>query len=54
MDVSRRQELLASELASARLITLERTLASAVESLEARAKIHGRAKSNGRGHYIAQ
>jgi Lon protease-like protein len=51
MELPRRQALLVSRLASERLETLEQMLADAVESLEARAKVHGRAKSNGRGHY---
>jgi hypothetical protein len=29
-------------------------LAGAVDSLEARAKVHGRAKGNGRGPYVAK
>jgi len=53
MDVGRRQELLISRLASGRLTTIEELLSSAVESLEARARVHGRAKSNGRGPYAS-
>ena len=54
IDVARRQELLTSQSASARLTTIEQALAGAVESLEARAKVHGRAKSNGRGTYVSK
>lgn len=53
MEVSRRQDLLVSRLASERLVVIEQLLASAVSSLEARAKVHGRAKSNGRGYHAA-
>jgi len=53
MDVGRRQELLISRLASGRLTTIEELLSSAVESLEARARVHGGAKSNGRGPYAS-
>ena len=49
IEAPRRQELLVSRLASERLETLEQLLAGAVDSLEARAKVHGRSKSNGRG-----
>ncbi len=48
-----RQELLVSRLASERLTRLERLLGGAVDSLEARARVHGRAKSNGRGPYLS-
>lgn len=54
LDAERRQTLLVSRLASERLTSLEALLAGAVDSLEARAKIHGRAKSNGRGHYVSK
>ena len=55
MELPRRQELLASRLASERLETHRaRCLSSAVESLEARARVHGRAKSNGRGPYVSK
>jgi Lon protease-like protein len=53
MELPKRQALLVSRLASERLETLEHMLSDAVESLEARAKIHGRAKSNGRGHFLS-
>jgi Lon protease-like protein len=53
MELPRRQALLVSRLASERLDTLEQMLADAVDSLEARAKVHGRAKSNGRGPYAS-
>jgi Lon protease-like protein len=53
MELPQRQALLISRLASERLDTLEQMLSSAVDSLEARAKIHGRAKSNGRGPYAS-
>jgi Lon protease-like protein len=53
MDASRRQELLESRLASERLDVIERLLGGAVSSLEARARVHGRAKSNGRGHHAS-
>jgi Lon protease-like protein len=53
MDAPRRQELLESRLASERLDVIERLLAGAVGSLEARARVHGRAKSNGRGHHAS-
>ena len=53
MELPKRQALLVSRLASERLDTLEQMLAGAVESLEARAKVHGRAKSNGRGPYAS-
>ena len=48
-----RQELLVSRLASERLTSLERLLGGAVDSLEARARVHGHAKSNGRGPYLS-
>ena len=54
IEVPQRQELLTSQSASARLITIDQALAGAVDSLEARAKVHGRAKSNGRGTYISK
>jgi len=53
IEAPRRQELLVSRLASERLEMIERLLGGAVESLEARARVHGRAKSNGRGPYAA-
>jgi Lon protease-like protein len=53
MDLPRRQELLTSRSPSQRLATIEALLAGAVESLEARAKVHGRAKTNGRGRYAS-
>ena len=53
MELPKRQALLVSRLASERLDMLELMLSDAVESLEARAKIHGRAKSNGRGPYAS-
>ena len=53
MEAPRRQELLVSRLASDRLEVIERLLSAAVGSLEARAKVHGRAKSNGRGHHAS-
>jgi Lon protease-like protein len=53
MDLPKRQALLVSRLASERLDTLEQMLSDAVESLESRAKIHGRAKRNGRGPYAS-
>lgn len=49
LEPARRQELLVSRLASERLHTLEQLLAGAVDSLEARANVHRRAKGNGRG-----
>ena len=54
MEAPRRQDLLVSRLASARLTSLEELLAGAVDSLEQRARVHGRAKTNGRGHYVSQ
>jgi Lon protease-like protein len=54
MEPQRRQALLTSQLASERLTGLEALLGGAVESLEARAKVHGRAKSNGRGHHVSK
>jgi Lon protease-like protein len=53
IEPPRRQELLVSRLASERLATIEGLLAGAVDSLEARARVHGRAKGNGRGPYVA-
>ena len=53
IDPPHRQEILMSRLASERLETIERLLAGAVDSLESRARVHGRAKSNGRGPYAA-
>ena len=53
MEAPRRQELLVSRLASERLEVIERLLSGAVGSLEARAKVHGRAKTNGRGHHAS-
>lgn len=54
IEPPRRQELLVSRLASDRLGQIERMLSEAVDSLEARAKVHGRAKGNGRGPYAAK
>jgi Lon protease-like protein len=54
MEAPRRQDLLVSRLASARLATIEEMLVGAVDSLEQRARVHGRAKTNGRGHYVSQ
>jgi len=54
IEPPRRQELLVSRLASERLDTIEKLLSGAVDSLEARARVHGRAKSNGRGPYASQ
>lgn len=54
IEPSRRQELLASQLASDRLRQIERLLSSAVDALEARARVHDRAKGNGRGPYVSQ
>ena len=54
MDAARRQDLLVSQLASERLGIVEQMLSSAVDSLEARARVHGRAKSNGRGTYVSK
>jgi Lon protease-like protein len=53
IDAPQRQELLVSRLASERLKNIERLLGGAVDSLEARARVHGRAKSNGRGPYLS-
>ena len=53
IDAVQRQEILVSRLASERLDAIERLLAGAVDSLESRARVHGRAKSNGRGPYAA-
>ena len=53
MELPKRQAFLVSRLASERLDTLEQMLSEAVDSLEARAKVHGRAKSNGRGPYAS-
>ena len=53
IEPSHRQEILASRLASDRLRSIERLLAGAVDSLESRARVHGRAKSNGRGPYAS-
>ena len=53
IEPPRRQELLASRLASERLTTIEALLAGAVDSLEARARVHTRAKSNGRGPHAS-
>ena len=54
MEAARRQELLVSRLASGRLATIEALLSGAVDSIEARARVHGRAKSNGRGPYVSK
>jgi Lon protease-like protein len=53
MELPKRQALLVSRLASERLDTLEQMLSGAVESLEARARVHGRAKTNGRGPFLS-
>lgn len=53
IEPPRRQQLLESRLASERLETLRVMLSGAVDSLEARARVHGRAKGNGRGPYAA-
>ena len=53
IEPPRRQELLASRLASERLRSIEQLLSGAVDSLESRARVHGRAKSNGRGPYAS-
>jgi Lon protease-like protein len=49
MDGNARQRLLASRSASARLREIEMLMAPAVETLESRAVVHTRAKSNGHG-----
>jgi len=49
MDAPARQRLLASRSAGDRLRQIESLLAPAVESLELRAVVHDRAKSNGHG-----
>jgi Lon protease-like protein len=49
MDVSTRQRLLASRSPTSRLREVEMLLAPAVDSLEHRAVIHVRAKTNGHG-----
>ena len=53
IEPPRRQEILASRLASERLERIENLLSGAVDSLEARARVHGRAKSNGRGPHAS-
>ena len=53
IEPPRRQEILASRLASDRLERIENLLSGAVDSLEARARVHGRAKSNGRGPHAS-
>ena len=53
IEPPRRQELLVSQLASERLTTIETLLSGAVDSLEARARVHTRAKSNGRGPHAS-
>ena len=53
IDAPHRQELLVSRLASERLARIEELLAGAVESLERRARVHGRSKGNGRGPYAS-
>ncbi len=53
LEPPRRQEILVSRLASERLAKVEALLSGAVGALEARAKIHGRAKSNGRGPHAS-
>ena len=53
IEAPRRQEILVSRLASERLHSIEQLLSGAVDSLESRARVHGRAKSNGRGPYAA-
>jgi len=49
LDVTDKQRLLASTSPSQRLRQLEDALAAVVESIEKRARIHARAKSNGHG-----
>lgn len=49
MDVSARQRLLTSRSAGGRLQEIELLLAPALDSLERRAVVHTRAKSNGHG-----
>ena len=53
IEPPRRQEILTSRLASDRLERIENLLSGAVDSLEARARVHGRAKSNGRGPHAS-
>lgn len=53
IEPPRRQEILASRLASDRLERIENLLSGAVDSLEARARVHGRAKGNGRGPHAS-
>ena len=53
IEAPRRQEILVSRLASERLTTVESLLSSAVDSLESRARVHTRAKSNGRGPHAS-
>ena len=52
IEPPRRQDLLVSRLASERLHALDTMLSGAVDSLEARARVHGRAKGNGRGPHV--
>lgn len=54
IEPARRQEILESRRASERLETLAGMLSGAVDSLEARARVHGRAKGNGRGPYVVK
>lgn len=54
IEAPRRQELLMSRLASERLAQIESMLSGAVDSLESRARVHGRAKGNGRGPYASK
>jgi Lon protease-like protein len=50
IDATRRQQLLTSRSPLARLRDIEQVLTSAVDPLEKRAKVHQRAKLNGRGY----
>lgn len=53
LDVARRQRLLASRSPVGRLRELETVLAPALDSLEHRAAVHARARSNGSGPHAA-
>ena len=53
IELPQRQALLVSRRASDRLRQIETLLSGAVDSLEARARVHGRAKGNGRGPHVS-
>jgi Lon protease-like protein len=53
LDLAVKQQLLSSRSPSARLRQLEQLLGNVVETIEARSRVHSRARTNGRGAHEA-